>query len=89
MSVQHGRYISKADGPMRGRWSDQAKNLLKMKLEFEIHTSPESFEAEDGIINALNDDGLRSDVETVLALELQQIMWWKDIQVITRLTEWK
>lgn len=62
--------------------------MKEMKLIFEIHTIPDSFELEDGILNSLNDDGPKSDVEIALANELEAIMRYRENRVIVRLKEW-
>ena len=59
-----------------------------MKLEFELHTSPDSFKAEDAILNTLNDDGLRCDVENALSFAITSIMWWNEIRVVCKLKKW-
>lgn len=59
-----------------------------MKLIFEVYTRPESFELEDGILNSLNDDGLREDLEIALENAIEAIMGYKEIQVTVKLKEW-
>lgn len=60
-----------------------------MKLIFEVYTRPESFELEDGILNTLNDDGLRNDLEIALENALESIMRFQEIKVSAKLKEWK
>lgn len=59
-----------------------------MNLHFRVEVEPHSFEAEDAILNALNDVGLRSDVEAELSTAIANIMRWRDICVAARLLEW-
>jgi len=55
-----------------------------MKLVLNIYTQPQSFDAEDEIENALQEDGLFSDFAHAVALEIQRIMRWRDIRVVVR-----
>lgn len=61
-----------------------------MKLIFEVHTYPGSFELEDSILNTLNDDGLRKNIEVALISALESIMWFDGIQIkiSVKLKEW-
>jgi len=58
---------------------------MNMTVELEIETKPDSFDAEDDISNALQDDGLRRDVERAIEREIEAIMQWRDVRVTARL----
>ncbi len=63
-----------------------------MRLIFEVYTHPGSFELKDGILNVLNDDGLRNDLEAALKSALESITWFdqtRHIRVSVKLKEWK
>jgi len=53
-----------------------------MRLTVDISTTPQSFDAEDGIENALQDDGLFGDLASAMEQEIQKIMQWRDIRVV-------
>ena len=53
-----------------------------MRLTVDISTTPQSFDAEDGIENALQDDGLFGDLASAMEQEIQKIMLWRDIRVV-------
>ena len=57
-----------------------------MKIIITLRTQPESFEAEDEISNALQDDGLRRDLESSIEREIEAIMGWRDLEVHVELT---
>lgn len=59
-----------------------------MKLIFEVYTHPGSFELEDEILNVLNDDGFRDDVEIALKCALERIMHFQEIRIAVKLKEW-
>jgi len=58
-----------------------------MKISMTVCTQPESFEAEDEISNALQDDGLRRDLESAIEREIEAIMGWRDLEVHIELTD--
>jgi len=55
-----------------------------MKLTLDIYTVPQSFDAEDEIENALQDEGLFYDFAHAVAMEIQRMMRWRDIRVIVK-----
>lgn len=55
-----------------------------MRLTLEIHAIPDSFDAEDEIQNALEDEGLFADLAHDIAWSIQGIMHWRDIRVEVR-----
>ena len=55
-----------------------------MKVKLTIETIPHSLDAEDEIGNALQDDGLRQDLESAIEREIEAIMGWRDLQVKVR-----
>ena len=60
-----------------------------MKLTLNIETRPQSFDAEDAMENALQDRGLRLDLERAIERELENIMGWRDISVRVSIGELK
>jgi len=53
-----------------------------MKITFEIYTRPQSFDADDEIENALEDEGLFGDLAYAMEREIQKLMHWRDIYVV-------
>lgn len=56
-----------------------------MKIEMTVSTRPDSSDAEDHISNALQDEGLRRDLESAIEREIETIMGWRDLEVRVKL----